>query len=213
MSQPAPASSDAVARTRGGLLDEFAGLLLPVVMPVVRRLPAILLVLASFITLMAVLVMVGAHRDDLAIDSHTGVATAEVLHGSGFSRTLVRFTTDDGRIVVPEKGVFYPRGLRPGQILRVEYDRTDPDRVRVLGRTAAVGLVPISLGILGAWAVLGPTAFALRERQLRRMEAEARATQTEAGGDQAGGDDAAGHEANAPGGRGRGTAAGGPAEP
>jgi hypothetical protein len=73
--------------------------------------------------------------------------------------------------------------------------------------------VPISLGILGAWAVLGPTAFALRERQLRRMEAEAGATQTEAGGDQAGGDDAAGHEANAPGGRGRGTAAGGPAEP
>jgi hypothetical protein len=199
MSQPAPASPDAAARTRGSLLDEFAGLLLPVVMPLVRRLPAILLVLASFITLMGVLVMVGAHRDDLAIDRHTGVATAEVLPGSGFSRTLVRFTTDDGRIVVPEKGVFYPRGLRPGQIVRVEYDRTDPDRVRVLGRTAAVGLVPISLGILGTWAVLGPTAFALRGRQLRRMEAEAEAAEAA--------------EAKAAGGRDAGAAAGGPAEP
>jgi hypothetical protein len=197
MSQSAPASPDAAARTRGSLLDEFA----------------ILLVLASFITLIAVLVMVGAHRDDLAIDRHTGVATAEVLTGSGLSRTLVRFTTDDGRIVVPEKGVFYPRGLRPGQILRVEYDRTDPDRVRVLGRTAAVGLVPISLGILGTWAMLGPTAFALRGRQLRRMEAEAEASGDEATADEATGDEATGDEATAAGGRGAGAAAGGPAEP
>jgi hypothetical protein len=156
----------------GRLLDELAGLLLPVVMPLVRRLPAMILVLAGLITLMGVLVLVGAHRDDAEIRAHSAVATAEVLPGSDFSRTLIAFTTADGETVSPEKGVFYPRGLQPGQIVRVEYDSTHPDRVRVLGRDASVGSWPIGLVVAITWAIALPVGFTLRGRQLRRLEGD-----------------------------------------
>ena len=156
----------------GRLLDELAGLLLPVVMPLVRRLPAMILVLAGLITLMGVLVLVGAHRDDAEIRAHSAVATAEVLPGSDFSRTLIAFTTADGETVSPEKGVFYPRGLQPGQIVRVEYDSTHPDRVRVLGRDASVGSWPIGLVVAITWAIALPVGFTLRGRQLRRLESD-----------------------------------------
>jgi hypothetical protein len=156
----------------GRLLDELAGLLLPVVMPLVRRLPAMILVLAGLISLMGVLVLVGAHRDDAEIRAHSAVATAEVLPGSDFSRTLIAFTTAKGETVSPERGVFYPRGLQPGQIVRVEYDSTHPELVRVLGRDASVGSLPIGLMLLVTWAIALPVGFSLRGRQLRRMEAD-----------------------------------------
>lgn len=158
--------------TTGRLLDEAASLLLPVVMPVVRRLPAIILILTGLVSLVGVLVLVGAARDDHAIEAHPAVATAEVLPGSDYTRTLIRFTTDDGETVVPESGVFYPRGLEPGQIVRVEYDTTHPERARVLGRAASFGYLPIGLMIVIVNAVALPIAFTLRGRQLRRLEAE-----------------------------------------
>ncbi|HZZ50026.1 MAG TPA: DUF3592 domain-containing protein [Pseudonocardia sp.] len=156
----------------GRLLDEAAGLVMPVVMPLVRRLPAMILVLAALLTVMGVLALVGAARDDAAIEAHSAVATAQVLPGSSFSRTLITFTTHTGDSVTPEHGVFYPRGLLPGQIVRVEYDTTHPDRVRVLGRSATIGYLPISLMLVGLWTVALPVAFVLRGRQLRRQEAE-----------------------------------------
>lgn len=158
--------------TTGRLLDEAAGLLLPVVMPLVRRLPAIILVLPGLCTVIGALVLIGASRDDAAIAAKSAVATAEVLPGSDWRRTLIRFTTAGGDTVIPDKGVAYPRGLQPGQVVRVEYDSTRPDVVRVLGRDASVGYLPIGLMVLGMWVVALPIAFALRGRQLRQMEAE-----------------------------------------
>lgn len=131
-----------------------------------------ILVLGALFTVMGVLVLLGASRDDAEIEAHPAVATAEVLPGSDFSRTLVRFTTRGGDTITPEKGVAYPRGLEPGQIVRVEYDSTHPERVRVLGRNASVGELPITLMILAMWAVALPLAFFLRDRQLRQIEAE-----------------------------------------
>jgi hypothetical protein len=165
------AGSGAGPSATGRLLDELAGLLLPVIMPLVRRLPAMILVLAGLITLTGVLALVGAHRDDSAIDAHRAVATAQVLPGSDFARTLIAFTTAKGDTVLPERGVFYPRGLQPGQTVRVEYDTTHPDLVRVLGRTASVGTLPVGLMLLGVWLVALPVGFSLRGRQLRRIEA------------------------------------------
>ena len=165
-------SGTAAGQPSGRLVDEAAGLLVPVVMPVIRRLPAMILVLGALCTVMGVLALVGASRDDSEITKHSAVATAQVLPGSNFSRTLVTFTTQDGGTVTPEHGVFYPRGLQPGQIVRVEYDTEHPDLVRVLGRSASVGYLPITLMIVGLWAVALPVAFHLRGKQLRRMEAE-----------------------------------------
>ena len=112
--------------------------------------------------------LLGAVRDDIAISRHPAVTTAEVLPGSGFSRTLIRFTTADGKLLVPEKGVYYPHGLREGQFVLVQYDLTHPDRVRVLGRNASMGILPIGLMLLGVWVVLLPLGWWLRARRLRR---------------------------------------------
>jgi hypothetical protein len=160
------------AGSTGRLLDEAAGLLVPVVMPLVRRLPAMILVFAALCTVMGLLALVGASRDDASIDEHSELATAQVLPGSGFSRTLITFVTQNGDTMTPEHGVYYPRGLQPGQIVRVEYDALHPDRVRVLGRTASVGYLPILLMLIALWIVALPVAFTLRGKQLRRMEAE-----------------------------------------
>lgn len=140
-------------------------------MPIFRRLPSVIFVLCALLTTICVATVLGAVRDDVAISRHPVVTTAEVLPGSGFSRTLIRFTTADGKLLVPERGVYYPHGLREGQFVLVQYDATHPDRVRVLGRSATVGLLPVALMLLGVWAVLLPLGWWLRERRRRRAEA------------------------------------------
>ena len=169
-------AGDVTARPAGRgswLLDELIALTSPVVMPVFRRLPTVMFVLCALMTTICVATVVGAVRDDVAIGRHPVVTTAEVLPGSSFSRTLIRFTSSDGKLLVPERGVFYPRGLREGQFVLVQYDATHPDRVRVLGRTATVGLLPVALMLLGVWAVLLPLGLWLRGRRRRRAAAVA----------------------------------------
>lgn len=149
----------------GWFTDEIAALVLPVVLPVVRRLPTVVLGLCVLLTTISVFALVGALRDDAAIAARPVVVTAEVLPDSSWSRTLIRFTTQDGKLLVPEKGVYYPRGLTPGQVIRVEYDRDHPDRVRVYGRDASVGYLPVAGIVLGLWATLGPLWWWLRRRR------------------------------------------------
>jgi hypothetical protein len=130
-----------------------------------RRLPELVTALAVVVTALCALAMAGAAVDDAAIDDDRAVAGAEVLDGSGFTRTLVRFTTANGQTVIPEHGVFYPGGLAPGDLIAVEYDVTDPELVRVAGRTVASSSWPLLLGVAAVWAVLGPLALWLRRRR------------------------------------------------
>lgn len=146
-------------------IDELAVLVRPVVLAVTGRLPEIVAGVAVLVTLLAGLSLAGAALDDRAITANPAVAQAEVLEGSTFARTLVRFTVANGEAVVPERGVFYPRGLQPGVTVAVEYDVTDPDLVRVAGRSAVDGVVPLLLGVLAVWVVLGPLALWLRRRR------------------------------------------------
>lgn len=137
----------------------------PVLRAVAGRLPEIVTGVAVLITVLAGLAVAGAAAHDAAIAGNRGLAGAEVLEGSTFARTLVRFTAANGLTIVPERGVFYPRGLQPGTTIAVEYDVTDPELVRVAGRSAVTGLVPVLLGVLGVWALLGPIALSLRRRR------------------------------------------------
>jgi hypothetical protein len=114
-----------------------------------------LLIAAGLLSLMSVLALVGSWRDDVAIGERTGRATAEVLSVSA-TRTVIKFSTADGTVVVPERGVFYPSGLEPHQLVRVEYDTANPDTVRVAGRTVRLGLLPAALLIMASWAVVVP---------------------------------------------------------
>jgi hypothetical protein len=148
---------------------------LALVRPAGRRAPEIVVAAGLVISVLLVLVLVGAARNDAKIDADEGRAVAEVLEGGSRPHTFVRFTADDGAVLTPEKGVFYPRGLEPGQLVRVEYDRSDPELVRVAGRTWTEGLVPVVLGLVVLWAVLGPSAWLLARARRRRRYAAATA--------------------------------------
>lgn len=138
--------------------------------PVARRAPEIVVGLGIVLSVLAVLVLVGAARNDAAISADQGTAVAEVLDGGDIGHTFIRFTASDGAVLTPDTGVLYPRGLEPGNYVVVEYDRSKPELVRVAGRSWTAGLGPVALGIVGLWVVLGPGAWALARRRARRGE-------------------------------------------
>lgn len=148
--------------TATGTIDELTAEVLPALRVLRRRLPEIVIGVAVLLTVLGGLALVGAAMDDAAIARNRAVATAEVLDGSSWSRTLVRFTAANGQTVVPGNGVAYPRGLEPGQTVAVEYDVTEPELVRVAGRGAADGILPMVAGLAGMWVVLGGIARAIR---------------------------------------------------
>jgi hypothetical protein len=84
-------------------------------------------------------------------------------------RTLVQFAVPGGKVYRPDGGVAYPSGLQVGQLVRVEYDRADPDQVRVAGRTWVRGLTPAVVAVAALWSVLGPTTWWLRRRHRRTV--------------------------------------------
>lgn len=145
--------------------DEVTATVRPGLQLLARRLPEIVAGLAVLFTVLAGLALIGAAVDDAAIRRNLATAQAEVLPGSTFSRTLVRFTIASGQTVVPERGVYHPRGLVPGDLVAVEYDVTDPDHVRVAGRNTADAIVPMAVGVGVMWVVLGPLAVWLRRRR------------------------------------------------
>jgi hypothetical protein len=146
---------------------------LALVRPAARRAPEIVVAVGLVVSVLLGLVLVAAARNDAHIDASIGRAVGEVLEGGSGPHVYVRFTTGEGAVLTPEKGVFYPRGLEPGQLVRVEYDRTDPELVRVAGRTWTEGLVPVALGVIALWAVVAPGAWLLARSRRRRDEAVA----------------------------------------
>lgn len=83
-----------------------------------------IVVTAAGISILAVLLVVAAWRNDRTIQSDMGVATAEVL-SAGSLRSAISFVTPDGVTHNPELGVLYPTRLTAGQRIDVEYARTD----------------------------------------------------------------------------------------
>jgi hypothetical protein len=147
-------------------LTEVVETVAPALRVVRRRAAEIVVGIALLVTCLAALALTGAAVDDAAIDADRGVATAEVIDSS-VSSTLVRFTVADGQMVVPERGVQYPRGLSTGDTVVVEYDLSDPEQVRVAGRSVVDGILPALALVAAVWAVLGSLAVWLRRRQER----------------------------------------------
>ncbi len=134
-----------------------------------------MLVVATSISVLAVLLVVGAWRNDVTIDSDKGTATAEVL-SAGKLRSAVSFITPDGVTHNPALGVLYPTNLVAGQRIEVEYYKADPDDVellvRVAGRDATVAVVPAGSVIVVTWLIAGPVLFWLRRKDTQRTEAQ-----------------------------------------
>lgn len=122
----------------------------------------VLLVVPAVISFLALMLLIGAWRDDVAIESHLGKATAEVVSVS-YGRTIIRFATADGAVHSPPKGVLYPRGVEPGQLVRIEYDTRNPDLARIAERGVSDGVVKILATAVGVW-VLAVPGWWLRRR-------------------------------------------------
>jgi hypothetical protein len=128
-----------------------------------RRATRGVLIAAASISVLAVLLVLAAWRNDHTINSDKGVATAEVL-SAGALRSAVSFVTPDGVTHNPRLGVLYPTNLTAGQRIDVEYARADPDLVRVAGRDVRVAVVPAGSVIVVTWLVALPTLWIVRRR-------------------------------------------------
>lgn len=126
--------------------------------------------LAIAVTALSVILLVAAWRNDNAIEANKGTAYAEVI-SAGHLRSTVSFVTPDGATYNPPLGVLYPTHLVAGQSIEVEYDRSDPDLVRVSGRDASIAVVPVGSVILIAWLIAGGALWLLRRAQRVRSQA------------------------------------------
>jgi hypothetical protein len=124
------------------------------------------LAVAGVVTVLIAMALAGAALDDAGIDARTGHATAQVLAVTSM-RTLVQFALPDGQVYRPDEGVAYPADLEVGQLVRVEYDRADPDQVRVAGRSWVRGVTPAMLMLAAIWSLLGPATWWLRRHHRR----------------------------------------------
>jgi hypothetical protein len=89
-----------------------------------------------------------------------GVAAAEVL-SAGPRRSTVEFVTPDRVTYRPQLGVLYPSELDSGMRIYVEYDKSNPDLVRVQDRNAALAIVPAASVAVVSWLVAAAALFGL----------------------------------------------------
>jgi hypothetical protein len=112
----------------------------------------VVLIAACLVTLQSVLLVAGAWRNDLSIQGDMGVAEAEVL-SAGPRRSTIEFVTPDRVTYRPRLGVLYPSELSTGMRIYVEYDKKDPDLVRVQHRTAVLAIIPAASIALVGWLI------------------------------------------------------------
>jgi hypothetical protein len=119
---------------------------------VMRRIKFGIVVAACLVTLQSVLLVAGAWRNDRQIERHMGVAQAEVL-SAGPRRSTIEFVTPDRVTYRPELGVLYPSELADGMRIYVEYDRNNPNLVRVQHRNSALAIIPAGSVAVVGWLV------------------------------------------------------------
>ncbi len=124
--------------------------------------------IATAVSVLAVLLVLAAWRDDLLISSDKGVTSAEVL-SAGRLRSAVTYVTPDGVTHNPKVGVLYPTKLTAGERINVEYSRSDPELVRVAGRDARVAVIPALSVIVVVWVVALPVLWVVRRFERRSV--------------------------------------------
>jgi hypothetical protein len=125
---------------------------------ILRRLRIGIVIAACLVTLQSVLLVLGAWRNDRQIERHMGVAEANVL-SAGPRRSTIEFVTPDRVTYRPELGVLYPSELDTGMRIYVEYDKNNPDLVRVQDRNASLAIIPAGSIAVVAWLVAGAALF------------------------------------------------------
>jgi hypothetical protein len=131
-------------------------------------------ILAGLVTLQSLLLVAGAVRNDFDIKHNMGVAEAEVL-SAGPRRSTIEFVTPDRITYRPELGVLYPSELATGMRIYVEYDKRNPNLVRVQHRNAKLAIIPAgSIAVVGWLIAAGAlTGLAFLDKRLDRQLASA----------------------------------------
>lgn len=160
-SSPSPAEGDGIRVTRWSRSRVY------------QVLARSLLVIGMLCTLMGGSIVAACFTNDAIINSARGQTVAEVINTSSPFRTVVRYTTDDGRVFLPPGGILYPQGLRKGQAVRIEYDKKTPDLARVQGRNGFLALQPVLTALAGTWAVVLLLRWPLVRLARRHAAAEA----------------------------------------
>ena len=140
---------------------------------VVRWARIVVLILAAVTTMSSVLLVAGAWRNDLAIGSNMGVAAAEVL-SAGPRRSTIEFVTPDRVTYRPELGVLYPSELDTGMRIYVEYNKSNPDLVRVQHRNASLAIIPAGSVAVVSWLAAALALFGLAVLEKRLDAGEVR---------------------------------------
>jgi hypothetical protein len=135
-----------------------------------RRMRIAVVIVACLVTVQSLLLVLGAWRNDRQIERNMGVAAAEVL-SAGPRRSTIEFVTPDRVTYRPELGVLYPSELDTGMRIYVEYDKDNPDLVRVQDRNASLAIIPAgSIAVVG-WLIGGAALMGLAylERRPQRQ--------------------------------------------
>ena len=133
-----------------------------------RFLRQVLLFVMICLLLSCLAMAVGCFINDRNIESNMGQSVANV-RSVEVLRTTVDFVDENGGFQSPPTGLLYPVGLEEGQRVRVEYDRTDPNVVRVAGRTWTLSLLPAASIAVVAFIVVAPLWW-LSLRATRRLQ-------------------------------------------
>lgn len=133
---------------------------------VIRRTRIGVVIVACLVTMMSLLLIFGAWRNDRQIERNMGVAAAEVLD-AGPRRSTIEFVTPDRVTYRPELGVLYPSELETGMRIYVEYDKGNPDVVRVQHRNASLAIIPAGSVAVVGWLVASAALAALGFLQRR----------------------------------------------
>ena len=138
---------------------------------VLRWVRIAVLIVAALVTLQSVLLVAGAWRNDLAIQHNMGVAQAEVL-SAGPRRSTIEFVTPERVTYRPELGVLYPSELTTGMRIYVEYNKKDPNLVRVQHRNAGLAIIPAGSIAVVCWlvATVALVGLALLDKRLDRRQ-------------------------------------------
>ena len=135
--------------------------------PRLRRTRITIVTIAAAMSVLALLLVLAAWRDDMLISSDKGVTSAEVL-SAGRLRSAITYVTPDGLTHNPKVGVLYPTKLTAGERINVEYSRSDPELVRVAGRDARVAIIPALSVVVVVWAATLPVLWLVRRLARRR---------------------------------------------
>ena len=106
-----------------------------------RRLHQLIIALYLCAMLGSVAMVAGPVMNDATISRDPGRGIATVTSVT-WLRTSVEYLDETGRVHFPPHGLLYPSGLGEGQQVWVTYAKSDPDIVKVEGRSWTLAIIP-----------------------------------------------------------------------